>query len=104
MTTIVLSTATTLIAAAIGFAIWHLERKIDQMEKDNTARDRKQIELRAAERDLLFAEAKISALTARVARGEIVNGDLEAAERDLNEKKKALSDLTNKVVAEFMEA
>ena len=100
---LVLSTAAALISAFIGFAIWHLERKLDRMEQDSQSRDREQIELRAAERELLYAEAKISALTARVARGEIVNGDLEAAEKVLLEKKTALSDLSNKIIAEFME-
>lgn len=100
---LVLSTAAALISAFIGFAIWHLERKLDRMERESQSRDREQIELRAAERELLYAEAKISALTARVARGEIVNGDLEAAEKLLLEKKTALSDLTNKIIAEFME-
>lgn len=100
---LVLSTAAALISAFIGFAIWRLERKLDRMEQDSQSRDREQIELRAAERELLYAEAKISALTARVARGEIVNGDLEAAEKLLLEKKTALSDLTNKIIAEFME-
>ena len=100
---LVLSTAAALISAFIGFAIWHLERKLDRMERESQSRDREQIELRAAERELLYAEAKISVLTARVARGEIVNGDLEAAEKVLLEKKTALSDLTNKIIAEFME-
>lgn len=100
---LVLSTAAALISAFIGFAIWHLERKLDRMEQESQSRDREQIELRAAERELLYAEAKISVLTARVARGEIVNGDLEAAEKVLLEKKTALSDLSNKIIAEFME-
>lgn len=100
---LVLSTAAALISAFIGFAIWHLERKLDRMERESQSRDREQIELRAAERELLYAEAKISVLTARVARGEIVNGDLEAAEKVLLEKKTALSDLSNKIIAEFME-
>lgn len=100
---LVLSTAAALISAFIGFAIWHLERKLDRIERESQSRDREQIELRAAERELLYAEAKISVLTARVARGEIVNGDLEAAEKVLLEKKTALSDLTNKIIAEFME-
>ena len=91
------------ISGGIGLLIWKIEKKLDRMEIDNVTRDRQQIELRAAERDLLYAEAKISALTARVVRGEIVNGDLEAAERDLADKKTALSDLTNRLVAEFME-
>lgn len=91
------------ISGGIGLLIWKIEKKLDRMEMDNATRDRQQIELRAAERDLLYAEAKISALTARVVRGEIVNGDLEAAEKDLAEKKTALTDLTNKIVAEFME-
>lgn len=91
------------ISGCIGLLIWKIEKKLDRMEIDNATRDRQQIELRAAERDLLYAEAKISALTARVVRGEIVNGDLEAAERDLADKKTALSDLTNRLVAEFME-
>ena len=101
--TVVLSTIEALIAAAIGVCVWHLERKIDKMEKESQTRDREQIELRAAERELLYAEAKISALTARVARGEIINGDLEAAEKVLQEKKTALSDLSNRIIAEFME-
>lgn len=98
-----LSTAAALISAFIGLTIWHLERKLDRMERESQTRDREQIRLRAAERELLYAEAKIAVLTARVARGEIVNGDLEAAEKTLLEKKNALSDLTNKIIAEFME-
>ena len=98
-----MSTITALISAFIGFAIWSLQKKVDRMEKEAARRNHQQIEIRAAERDLLFAEAKISALTARVARGEIVNGDLEKAEQDLADKKKFLTDLTNKIVAEYME-
>lgn len=103
MTAIVMSTITAVISAGIGVAIWTLQRKIDRMEKDADRRNKQQIEIRAAERDLLFAEAKISALTARVARGEIVNGDLEKAERDLATKKDALTAVTNRIVAEYME-
>lgn len=103
MTTIIMSTITTLISIGIGFAVWALQRKIDRLERDTEKHNRQQIQIKAAERDLLYAEAKISALTARVARGEIVNGDLEAAETDLAEKKKTLTDLTNKIVAEYME-
>ncbi len=104
MTAIIMSSITAIISAGIGVAIWALEKKIDRMEKESEKRNRQQIEIKAAERDLLFAEAKISALTARVARGEIVNGDLEKAEADLQEKKKALTDITNRLVAEYMEA
>ena len=104
MTSIVLSAMAAIISALIGLAIWRLQKKIDKMENDAEKRNQQQISIRAAERDLLYAEAKISALTARVARGEIVNGDLEAAEHDLAEKKKVLSDLTNQIVAEYMEA
>lgn len=103
MTAIIMSSITALISAGIGIAIWALQKKIDRMETVAEKRNAQQIEIRAAERDLLFAEAKISALTARVARGEIVNGDLEKAEQDLADKKKFLTDLTNKIVAEYME-
>lgn len=103
MTAIIMSTITALISAGIGVAIWALQRKIDRMEKDADKRNAQQIEIRAAERDLLFAEAKISALTARVARGEIVNGDLEKAEKDLAAKKEALTAVTNRIVAQYME-
>lgn len=103
MTTIIMSTITALISTIIGFVVWNLQRKIDRMERENERNHKQQIQIKAAERDLLYAEAKISALTARVARGEIVNGDLEAAETDLAEKKKTLTDLTNRIVAEYME-
>lgn len=103
MTAIIMSTITAAISAGIGVAIWALQRKIDRLEQDTEKHNRQLIEIRAAERDLLFAEAKISALTARVARGEIVNGDLEQAEQDLSDKKKYLTDMTNKIVAEYME-
>lgn len=103
MTALIMSTITALISAFIGFAIWSLQKKVDRMEKEAARHNQQQIEIRAAERDLLFAEAKISALTARVARGEIVNGDLEKAEQDLADKKKFLTDLTNRIVAEYME-
>lgn len=103
MTTIIMSTITALISTVIGFVVWNLQRKIERMERENERNHKQQIQIKAAERDLLYAEAKISALTARVARGEIVNGDLEAAETDLAEKKKTLTDLTNRIVAEYME-
>ena len=103
MTTIIMSTITALISTVIGFAVWNLQHKIDRMERENERNHKQQIQIKAAERDLLYAEAKISSLTARVARGEIVNGDLEAAETDLAEKKKNLTDLTNRIVAEYME-
>lgn len=103
MTAVILSAITATISAAIGVAVWALQRKIDHLERDTEKRERQQIEIRAAERDLLFAEAKISALTARVARGEIVNGDLERAEKDLQAKRDALSAVTNRIVAEYME-
>lgn len=103
MTVIIMSTITATISAAIGVAVWALQRKIDRLEKDTERHNQQQIEIRAAERDLLFAEAKISSLTARVARGEIVNGDLEKAEKDLAAKRDTLSAVTNKIVAEYME-
>lgn len=101
--TVIISILSAFVSAVVGFLIWGVEKKLDTMESNNRTRDREQIELRAAERDLLFAEAKISALTARVARGEIVNGDLERAERELADKKKILTDITNRIVAEFLE-
>lgn len=103
MTAIIMSTITAAISAGIGVAIWALQRKIDRLERDAEKHNRQQIEIRAAERDLLFAEAKISALTARVARGEIVNGDLERAEKDLQAKRDTMSAVTNRIVAEYME-
>lgn len=103
MTVIIMSAITATISAGIGVAVWALQRKIDRLEKDADKHNRQQIEIRAAERDLLFAEAKISALTARVARGEIVNGDLEKAEKDLSQKRDALTAVTNRIVAEYME-
>lgn len=103
MTALVMSTITAIISAGIGVAIWALQRKVDRMEKEAEKHNAQSIRIRAAERDLLFAEAKISALTARVLRGEIVNGDLERAEKDLQEKKKTLTDITNEIIAEYME-
>ena len=97
MTAIIMSSITALISAGIGVAIWALQKKIDRMEKDADKRNAQQGQ------DQNNAEAKISALTARVARGEIVNGDLEQAEKDLAAKKETLSAVTNRIVAQYME-
>ena len=81
--------------AVVAFLFWLIEYKISKMEKLSEQRYSEQISMRIAERELLMAEASISALTAKCIRGEHVNGDLEAAEKYLEEKKHAVKDLTN---------
>lgn len=81
--------------AVVAFLFWLIEYKISKMEKLSEQRYSEQINMRIAERELLMAEASISALTAKCIRGEHVNGDLEAAEKYLEEKKHAVKDLTN---------
>lgn len=95
-----------LILAVIGgiitFLFWSIEKKIDKMDQKSEQRRKEEIEMRKAERELLLAEASISALSARCIRGEHVNGDLEKAENYLEEKKHAIQNLTQKVALEHM--
>lgn len=105
MTAIAITTAaiTATIGGVVGFLFRQIEKKIDHMEQENEHRHKEQVEIRIAERELLLAEANISALTARCVRGEKVNGDLEAAEKNLREKKTAVQDLTRRLALEYAE-
>lgn len=97
VTKIVIGFVLALIGGLITFLFWKIEKKIDHIEAENERRNKEQINIRLAERELLIAEADISALTARCVRGEIVNGELEKAEKILAEKKKNIESLTLKV-------
>ena len=97
VTKIVIGFGLALIGGLITFLFWKIEKKIDHIEAENEQRHEEQINIRVAERELLIAEADISALTARCVRGEVVNGELEKAERTLAEKKKNIESLTLKV-------
>lgn len=97
VTKIVIGFVLALIGGLITFLFWKIEKKIDHIEAENERRNKEQINIRVAERELLIAEADISALTARCVRGEIVNGELEKAEKTLAEKKKNIESLTLKV-------
>lgn len=97
VTKIVIGFVLALIGGLITFLFWKIEKKIDHIEAENERRNKEQINIRLAERELLIAEADISALTARCVRGEIVNGELEKAEKTLVEKKKNIESLTLKV-------
>lgn len=92
MTTITLTIITCAITAVIGGVIGimfnRVEKKIDKVAEDNERHHQETLEVRVAERELLLAEARISALTARCVRGEKVNGDLEKAETELEDKEK----------------
>lgn len=93
-----------IIGGLIGMMFWRIQKKIDKMESDQKARHKEYVEIRTKERELLIAEAKISALTARCVRGEMVNGDLEEAENDLIDKEEALHTLTRKIAIEYIES
>ena len=97
VTKIVIGFVLALIGGLITFLFWKIEKKIDHIEVENEQRHEEQINIRVAERELLIAEADISALTARCVRGEVVNGELEKAEKTLAEKKKNIESLTLKV-------
>lgn len=99
---IVIGLILAVIGGIITFLFWSIEHKIDKMDQRNEQRRKEEIEMRKAERELLLAEASISALSARCIRGEHVNGDLEKAENYLEEKKHAIQNLTQKVALEHM--
>lgn len=92
-----------IIGGIIGVLFWRIQSKISAMDADQKHRHSEQIQVRTAERELLLAEAEISALTARCVRGEVVNGDLEEAERVLHEKRDVVQDITRKIAMEYIE-
>ena len=100
---IIITVATAVIGAMVGLLFHRIEKKIDRMEADNEKHHREQVEVRIAERELLLAEAHISALTARCVRGEKVNGDLEKAEGELAEKTERVQDVSRRIFEEHME-
>lgn len=91
------------VGGIIGLLFWRIQRKIDNLETEQAGRHEQLVKMRTAERELLIAEANISALTAMCVRGDKVNGELEAAEKTLLEKEKALQDLTQKHAIEYIE-
>lgn len=100
MTGIIETTIVALVGGIVSFLFVRLNKKIDKIDDDGEKRHRDQVKVRIAERELLLAEAHISALSARCIRGEKVNGDLEQAEADLNAKKKAVQDITRQLYFE----
>lgn len=91
---------TALVGAVVSFLVHRIDKRVDKIDKDNQQRHEEQVKIRLAERELLLAEAHISALSARCIRGERVNGDLEKAERELETKDKALDAITQKLFVE----
>ena len=80
--------------AVIAFLFARIQYKINKMQEIDEERHEEYMQMRIAERELLLAEAKISALSARCIRGEQANGDLEKAEDYLAEKKHNVQNLT----------
>lgn len=92
-----------IIGGIVGILFYRIQKKIDRMEADQTQRQREQVEIRTLERELLLAEADVSALTARCVRGEAVNGDLDCAFKNLTRKKNDLQSVTRKIALEYIE-
>ena len=92
-----------IIGGIIGVLFFRIQKKLGDMDTEQKHRHSEQIEVRTAERELLLAEAEISALTARCVRGEMVNGDLEEAEKVLHEKRDEVQDITRKIAMEYIE-
>ena len=92
-----------LISAAFGCMFTRISKKLDNMQALDEKRHKEVVEVRIAERELMLAEAKISALSARCIRGEHVNGDLEEAERYLTACKNKVENLAHKTAIEAME-
>lgn len=97
---IIITATTAIIGAVVGLLFHRIEKKIDRMEADNEKHHKEQVEVRVAERELLLAEAHVSALTARCVRGEKVNGELEKAEQEVEAKTKVLEGITNRMFVE----
>lgn len=91
------------VGAVIGLLFWRIQAKITAMDADAKHNHAELLEIRTAERELLLAEAEISALTARCVRGEMVNGDLEKAEQDLRGKKDAVDRIMTRMATEHIE-
>ena len=92
--------ATAIIGAVVSLLFRRIEKKIDAIEDANERHHAEQVEVRIAERELLLAEAHVSALTARCVRGEKVNGELEKAEHEVEAKTKVLEGITNRMFVE----
>lgn len=91
------------ISAAFGFMFARINKKLDAMQAEDEKRHNEAVQVRIAERELMLAEAKISALSARCIRGEHVNGDLEEAERYLTACKRRVENLAHKTAIEVLE-
>lgn len=91
------------IGGVIGLLFWKIQAKITSMEAEQKHHHAELLEIRTAERELLLAEAEISALTARCVRGEKVNGDLEAAEQTVRSKRDEVDKLMSKLATEYVE-
>lgn len=92
-----------IVGAVVGLLFWRIQAKITAMDADQKRHHAEVLEIRTAERELLLAEAEISALTARCVRGEMVNGELEAAETDLRGKKDAVDKIMTRMATEHVE-
>lgn len=92
-----------IVGAVIGLLFWRIQKKLGDMDAEQKHHHTEQIQVRTAERELLLAEAEISALTARCVRGETVNGDLEEAERVLHDKQDVVQDITRRIAMEYIE-
>lgn len=92
-----------LVSAVFGYMFSRINKKLDSMQEMDEKRHKEVVEVRIAERELMLAEARISALSARCIRGEHVNGDLEEAERYLTACKRRVENLAHKTAIEAME-
>ena len=89
---------TAVIGGIVAFLFWHIERKIDTLEKEQEKRHEEQIGVRIAERDVLLAVADTTLLTAKkVNNRNSVNGELEASIERLQEKNHALQEMTTQI-------
>ena len=100
---IITTTITALIGAMVSFMFSQINKRLTRMEEEDKKHREDQVQTRIAERELMLAEARISALSARCIRGEHVNGDLEEAENYLTACKRRVETLAHRTAIEKLE-
>lgn len=89
---------TALIGAIVAFLFSRLEKKLDQIEKEQNQNHKEQVAIRIAERELMLAMAETVALTGKkVDNAAGVNGELLASVEKTEQKEAALQ----KIVTQF---
>lgn len=92
---------TAVIGAIVAFLFSRLEKKLDNIEKEQSENHREQVAIRIAERELMLAMAETVALTGKkVDNAAGVNGELLASVEKTEAKEAALQKVTTQFMME----